>query len=227
MVNFAVDPELLLPLVPRGTELDYWNGQTFVSLVGFLFANTRVLGVPVPGHTTFEEVNLRFYVRREAEGQVKRGVTFIRELVPRAAIAFTARVLYNEAYDSVDMRHRYGPVRDDGIPQRVEYSWRNARGWTSVDCVPIGSGDHAAAGSQEEFITEHYWGYTRQRNGGTIEYQVTHPPWRVWNVDDPVITGDPEPTYGGALTSIIRQPPSSAFLADGSEVTVFSPTTII
>ena len=227
MVNFAVEPELLLPMVPAGTELDYWNGQTFLSLVGFLFANTRVLGIPIPGHTTFEEVNLRFYVRRASEGEIKRGVTFIRELVPRAGIALTARALYNEAYDAVDMRHRYGELRDDGIPDRVEYSWKNKRGWTSIDCLPTGTGENAVPGSQEEFITEHYWGYTRQRDGGTVEYRVAHPHWRVWNVETPVITGDPEPTYGSALTAIIRQRPSSAFLADGSDVTVFSPTTII
>jgi uncharacterized protein YqjF (DUF2071 family) len=226
MVNFAVEPEVLLPLVPVGTKLDYWNGTTFVSLVGFLFRNTRVLGIPVPGHITFEEVNLRFYVRRETGEETRRGVTFIRELVPRTAIALTARALYNEAYEAVDMRHQYGEARDDGVPDRVEYSWKNKRGWTSIACTPAGSGTSASPESQEEFITEHYWGYTRQRDGGTIEYQVTHPRWRVWNVDRPLITGDPEPTYGSSFAAIIRQPPSSAFLADGSQVTVFTPTRI-
>lgn len=226
MVNFEVDPDLLRPLVPAGTDLDFWNGKTFVSLVGFLFADTRVLGIPVPGHRTFEEVNLRFYVRRESNGEVRRGVTFIRELVPRVAIALTARALYNEAYDAVAMGHRFAPMRDDGIPQRVEYSWKNRRGWAGISCSASGAGSLPPAGSQEEFITEHYWGYTRQRDGGTIEYRVAHPHWRVWQAHDPVITGDPEPTYGTEFTAIMRQSPSSAFLADGSPVTVFSPTRI-
>ncbi len=37
MFNYEVPPELLAPLVPRGTELDSWQGKVYVSLVGFLF----------------------------------------------------------------------------------------------------------------------------------------------------------------------------------------------
>ena len=96
MLNYRVSPSLLYPLVPPGTELDLWNGTAYISVVGFKFQHTRVLGVPIPFHVNFEEVNLRFYVRRETNGAVRRGVTFIRELVPRAAIAGVAKLAYNE-----------------------------------------------------------------------------------------------------------------------------------
>ena len=132
MVNHVVEPSLLRRLVPAGTELDTWNGQTYVSLVGFLFANTRLLGVPVPWHRTFEEVNLRFYVRRAESSGIRRGVTFIRELVPRRAIAWTARLIYNEPYVALSMRHRFGPMRADGVPEQVQYQWRGEP-WTSRD----------------------------------------------------------------------------------------------
>src|ERR1041385_5639833 len=79
MLNYAVDPSLLEPLVPAGSALDMFEGKTYVSLVGFEFNRTRVLGFAVPFHQNFEEVNLRFYVRRG----LKRGVVFVRELVPR------------------------------------------------------------------------------------------------------------------------------------------------
>src|SRR6185437_11165669 len=91
MLNYRVDPALLAPYLPAGTTLDLWRGDAFISVVGLLFDDTRVLHVPIPFHITFPEVNLRCYVRREVGGETRRGVVFIRELVPRAAIAFVAR----------------------------------------------------------------------------------------------------------------------------------------
>jgi uncharacterized protein YqjF (DUF2071 family) len=105
LLNYEVDPGLLVPYVPRGTELDYWNSKAFVSLVGFRFVNTKVFGVPIPLHSNFTEANLRFYVRRREQGEVRRGVVFIREIVPRPAIALVARTFYNENYVTLPMTH--------------------------------------------------------------------------------------------------------------------------
>lgn len=223
MLNYVVEPRVLHSFVPAGTELDTWQGLTFVSVVGFLFADTRVLGVSFPGHRTFEEINLRFYVRRELPGEVRRGVTFLRELVPRIAIASTARILYNEPYRAVPMRHRFGMPRDDGFPSRVEYAWKPGREWKTIGGEVDGPASVVAAGSQEEFITEHYWGYTRQRDGGTVEYRVDHPRWRITSIGAPIVMGDLESTYGSAFASILEGAPTSAFVADGSPVTVFAP----
>jgi uncharacterized protein len=223
MLNYVVEPTLLRPLVPRGTELDTWHGLAFVSLVGFLFDDTRVLGVPIPGHRTFEEVNLRFYVRRDVDGAARRGVTFIRELVPRAAIALVARAAYNEPYRALPMRHRFEPKRADGIPGAVRYEWRVANEWTTLSAEPKGDGRVALDGSQEAFITEHYWGYTRQRRGGTVEYRVDHPRWRVWTVPAPTLRGNLGQVYGAEMGAILAGAPASAFLADGSRVTVSAP----
>jgi uncharacterized protein YqjF (DUF2071 family) len=76
MLNYEIDAAVLRPFVPAGTELDAWGGRTFVSVVGFRFLGTRVRGVPVPGHRDFEELNLRFYVRRVADDGPRRGVVF-------------------------------------------------------------------------------------------------------------------------------------------------------
>jgi uncharacterized protein YqjF (DUF2071 family) len=224
MLNYAVDPSLLRPLVPEGTELDSWKGHTYVSLVGFLFANTRVLGLPIPLHRTFEEVNLRFYVRRSVRGEVRRAVTFIRELVPRSAIALVARLAYNEPYTALPMRHVYGESMDGKVPSSVEYGWRLSTGWSHLRVEPNGTGRHVVPGSEEEFITEHYWGYTRQRDGSTVEYRVAHPSWRVWSVESPQVTGGLDVLYGAELARVLAGPPVSAFLADGSAITVYAPT---
>ncbi|MDQ2665916.1 MAG: DUF2071 domain-containing protein [Gemmatimonadota bacterium] len=226
MLNVAVEPSLLTPSVPRGTTLDRWQGTTYVSLVGFLFDDTRVPGIPVPLHRTFQEVNLRFYVRRTLHDKVRRGVTFVRELVPRVAIATTARLLYNEPYRSLPMRHAFGPSGAEGMPRAVEYAWRTRKGRTSLRAEARGVRQQPEMDSHEAFITEHYWGYTRQRDGGTVEYQVTHPRWKVWSAEMAMITGDLEGVYGGELAAVLHGRPSSAFIADGSAVTVHAPSSM-
>ncbi len=224
MLNYRVEPELLRQYVPAGTELDWWNGATFLSVVGLLFRDTRVLGVPVPFHRHFEEVNLRIYVRRIVGDEMRRAVTFIRELVPRRAIATVARLSYNEPYIALPMRHRLGAndVRT-GAPTVVEYGWRHGGDWYRLSVEPIGVARPLETGSEEEFITEHYWGYTRQRDDGTVEYRVEHRPWRVWQVRNARLDGDLAALYGRELASALTGTPASVFLADGSAVSILAP----
>jgi uncharacterized protein YqjF (DUF2071 family) len=224
MLNFEVSASVLQPFVPAGTELDSYDGRVFISLVGFLFANTRLRGVPIPAHRTFEEVNLRIYVRRELPGETRRAVTFIHELVPRYLIAAVARYLYNEPYRSLPMRHAFGGVGPTGAPDFVEYAWSGSGQWQSLRLVPTGDRAIAAPGSEEEFITEHYWGYTKQRDGSTVEYRVTHPRWHIWQVRDAILTGDLTWLYGPELAQVLAGKPTSAFLANGSAVAVGLPT---
>jgi uncharacterized protein len=222
MVNFEIDPVLVRPLVPAGTELDDWRGRTFVSLVGFLFLDTRILGIGIPRHRDFEEVNLRFYVRRRTSEGWRRAVVFVKELVPRAAIAMAARVFYGESYLAVPMSHRIAVTGEGPAAIRqVSYRWRYERQENEIRVTVRGDASEIAAGSQEEFITEHYWGYTRQRRGGTLEYQVEHPRWRAWTAVDARLEGDPARLYGEGFARCLKAPPASAFLADGSEVRVF------
>lgn len=221
MLNFACPADLLEPLAPRGTELDAHAGTPQVSLVGFMFRDTRVLGVPVPFHRTFEEVNLRFYVRRVVDGEVRRGVVFVQELVPRWAIATVARLLYQERYRAVRMSHQVDLV-DGRIPTGggVEYRWRASGDPFRMRCVVSAPAAEITAGSEEEFITEHYWGYAAQRDGGTVEYRVEHPRWRVHPVGERLVEGDLAALYGAAFGEVLSSPPTSAFVATGSPIIV-------
>lgn len=243
MLNYEIDPAVLRPLVPKGVELDEHDGRTYVSMVGFLFLQTRVLGLPVPLHRNFEEVNLRFYVRREVKGELRRGVCFVKEIVPRRAIAIMARWAYNEPYIALPMDHRVeGPVREfirpfhnqprpapeelvaqEGV---VQYRWRFQGRWNSLEVKHSGPPAALCEGSCEEFIAEHYWGYCPQRDGGTVEYEVVHPHWRVWQGFDAKLDCDADKLYGQQFAPFLRREPVSAFLADGSEVSVLWPARI-
>ena len=218
MLNYEVDAGVLANFVPRGTELDRWDGRVFLSLVGFRFLSTRVRGIPIPFHSNFDEVNLRFYVRRRVGNEVRRGVVFIREIVPRRAIAMVARVLYNEPYVALPMRHEIC-AKDEGA-LTVGYEWRTAGVWAAMQIEVAGEPQPLREGSEEQFITEHYWGYVVQRDGTTVEYRVTHPSWRVWKAARADFSGDVEALYGREFAEVLRRKPSSAFLAEGSAIAV-------
>lgn len=218
MLNYEVEAAVLQPYVPAGTELDTWQGRTFISLVGFLFLNTCIIGAAIPFHENFEEVNLRFYTRREANGEERRAVTFIKEIVPKPAIALVARLLYNENYVSLPMRHH---VAFRPAAGQASYEWRHRGKWHGLAATVSGEPAFPSPGSEEEFITEHYWGYAAQPDGSTMEYRVEHPPWRVWSAAQSELVCEVEELYGFQFAGPLSGQPTSAFVADGSAVTVY------
>ncbi|HEY0780601.1 MAG TPA: DUF2071 domain-containing protein [Gemmatirosa sp.] len=231
MLNYDVDPALLAPLAPAGTVLDLYHGRAIASIVAFRFLRTRLLGVPVPLHRDFDEVNLRFYVRRELPGgEVRRAATFVRELVPRRAIAVVARLGYNEPYRAVPMRSE-APAGLTDAPGRLAYEWRTGGAWAGrwqrAAASAVGAPVVPPMGSETAFVAEHYWGYTRQRDGGTVEYQVEHPPWRTWAVERPELDADVRGLYGAAWEPVLAGAPTSAFVAEGSAVAVYPPRRVV
>lgn len=219
MLNYEMDSDVLVPSVPAGTELDLWEGKCYVSIVGFLFRNARITGVPIPFHRHFEEVNLRFYVRRKVDGAWRRGVVFIKELVPRGAVAFIARRFYNENYSALPMSHRID--KHQGEIKSVSYSWRFMGRDNFVRVNICGQAQPVVPDSLEEFITEHYWGYAAQRDGSTKEYLVEHPRWNVWDTETAEFHCDVAGVYGIEFREFFDRSPSSSFLADGSGVKIY------
>jgi uncharacterized protein len=223
IANFAVDRARIERLVPRGTEIDLFQGRVLASIVGFRFLDTRVLGVPIPGHRDFDEVNLRIYVRRRMpDGPWRRGVTFIREFVPRRAIALVARLCYHEPYRALPMRHHLDFGRDhDGDPTAVSYGWRVGGRWHTLGATMSGPPAPPSPGSEPEFTIEHYWGYTSRPDGTTMEYEVRHAPWRVWRALSPTLDIDAGLAYGPGWADLLAAPPTAVLVAEGSQVEVF------
>lgn len=224
MANYQTDPAILKQYLPPRTELDDFNGIHYASLVGFLFMNTKVRGIGFPFHRTFEEVNLRFYVRYKDQAQWKRGVVFIKEIVPRRLISFVANTLYGEKYACLPMRHNW-TMADNG-KLSVEYYWKVNGQWDFMKAIADQHSKLYEEGTEENFITEHYWGYTTLRNKLTGQYQVTHPQWRIHTVNSYNIKCSTEALYGKAFLETMQQPPRSVFLAEGSDVAVMQGTQI-
>ncbi len=217
MLNYVVDPAVLADRIPAGCELDTWSGHAFVSVVGFQFLGTRVLGFPIPFHRNFEEVNLRYYVRRRVNGVWRRGVAFVKELVPRYAAAIIARTVYGENYEALPMRHSSGVV---GNRRTARYEWRRNGAWEGVGAAFAGPPVPLSDEAEETFISEHYWGYSSRRDRTTVEYRVEHPRWQVWRAETSSLECDVATLYGSEFVEALSAAPSSAFAADGSPVSV-------
>lgn len=218
MANYEIDPSILKSYVPAGTELDTWQNKYYISLVGFMFLNTRVLRVKIPFHTNFPEVNLRFYVKYRSGEEWKRGVVFINEFVPKAAITFIANTLYKERYVTYRMNHKWN-IGNDIV---IGYYWKKKGKWNVLEATADPNACALQAGSKEEFITEHYWGYSPIDQNKTGEYRVEHPKWNLFPVKQYNIDCNFAELYGNNFTFLNDKQPASVFLAEGSPVTVYS-----
>ncbi len=221
MLNYEIDHAVLEPYLPAGTELDTWRGRHYISVVGLMFRNTRLYGVSVPFHRNFEEINLRFYVRRETAGEVRRGVVFIKEIVPKPAITLVARTFYNENYITMPTDHS---IVQNCASLSVSYQWRQPGFKHSLNIRAKGNPLPIQDCTEEEFIAEHYWGYASQRDGGTLEYEVAHPRWRTWLIQDSELNCDVGRLYGSEFATYINSTPASTILAEGSPVIVHKGT---
>jgi len=218
MANYAVDPSLLQGFLPRYTELDSFNGNYYVSLVGFLFKNVRVKGIKIPFHVNFPEVNLRFYVRYKENAEWKRGVVFISEIVPKPAIVFVANTLYKEHYASMPMRYTWEKEKDDLL---VSYAWKKNKRWNHLGVRTGATALALQKDSEEEFITEHFWGYSAFSEQQTNEYHVEHPRWMIYPIKEYRIDCDFGALYGEKFSFLAQKKPDSVFMAEGSEIAVF------
>ncbi len=217
LFNYEVDREVLEKYVPAGTEIDIWNGKCYVSLVGFLFKETKVLGLKVPFHVDFEEVNLRFYVKRFENGEWKRGVVFIKEIVPKKAITFIANTWYQEHYETQKMKHE---IIENKNTNTFMYQWKNDKKWNTIKIETKNILSEIEVDSEAEFITEHYFGYTKIDEDSTFEYEVTHPRWEQFEVLNHQIDIDFQNTYGNDFAFLQHLKPTSVFLAKGSKIGV-------
>ncbi|MDQ4141736.1 MAG: DUF2071 domain-containing protein [Bacteroidota bacterium] len=216
-INYETDPAILQEFLPFGTELDFYQGKCYISLVGFRFVNTRLLGIKIPYHVNFEEVNLRFYVKRRVPTGWRRGVVFLKEIVPRPAITFVANTFYKENYVTMPMQHKW---QQNEAELEVEYRWKKNSIWQGFKLKANKTTTSIKTGSEAEFITEHYWGYARVNNYQSNEYEVKHPKWLQYGLIDYEVKVDFELIYGSKFKFLNNCQPTSVLLAEGSEISV-------
>ena len=217
MANYAIDPEILKPFLPKGVELDLYNGKAYVSLVGFMFKKTKLFNVPIPFFGTFEEINLRFYVQRKEDGITKRGVVFINETIPYRIVAWMANKLYNEHYTVVPTRHS---IVENSDSKKIKFDWLLNKKWNSIYVEASNESQIMKNDTLEKFIYEHYFGYTKIDENNTEEYRLQHPSWKINTVLDTKINCDFKAMYGESFSVLNKTEPEAVFIAEGSSVKI-------
>jgi hypothetical protein len=217
MANYAMPADVLQPFLPKGVELDLYNGEAYASLVGFMFKDTRLFNVPIPVLGSFEEINLRFYVIRKDNGMVKRGVVFVNETIPYRAVAWVANKLYKEHYIAVPTKHQWVI---EGNTKQITYQWKFNNEWNSIGVVASVTSEAMQQDSFEAFIYEHYFGYTKINEGATEEYRINHPSWAINTVLSANIRCNFGSMYGKDFEFLNKAVPASVFIANGSAIEV-------
>jgi len=221
VVNYEVASGVLRPRLPHGVELDLFEGKALVSIVAFHFRDMRVAGIiPAFSARHFEELNLRFYVKRRIGEEWRRGVVFVREIVPSRIVAFVARSLYNEPYSRLPMSHDFAAF-DDTAGGTLEYAVHDKAAPVTVTATTTGPLRPQESNSVENFILEHYWGYTQRACGRTSEYRVAHPPWNVWRVGSLSVSPEVALLYPCEFAPALSMAPHSVCVARGSDVAVY------
>ena len=217
MANYAVEPQMLQPYLPKGVELDLYEGEAFASLVGFMFKQSRIFNIPIPLMGTFEEINLRFYVKRKTAEGYRRGVVFINETVPYKPVAWLANKLYKEHYIAIPTNHNIVIGEDTKL---IQYDWKMGQTWNHLEVKASTSQREMDRGSLEEFIFEHYFGYTRIDENRSQEYRINHPRWMVNDVLEAFVDCDFAAMYGKAFAHLSAKVPTSVIIAEGSAISV-------
>ena len=215
MINYEIDPKILTQFLPKGVELDLFNEKCYISLVGFMFKNTKLFNVPIPFFGNFEEINLRFYVKRKEGTVLKRGVVFINETIPYPIVAWIANKLYNEHYTVVPTKHE---IIYEKSSKKVKFEWLLNQKWNSIAVTTSTTSEKMEQNSLERFIYEHYYGYTKIDENKTEEYKLQHPSWKISEVLDYKIECDFESMYGKSFSVLNQTEPETVFIADGSAV---------
>lgn len=217
MVNYVIEPSVLLPYLPYGLELDTYNDKCFVSLVGFKFKESKIFGVGIPLYGSFDEVNLRFYVKRTDGMEIKRGVVFISEIVPYKIVSLLANLLYKEHYSVAKME---STVKIENGNKNINYTWKPKNETYSILTSFNKELKTIEPNSLEEFIYEHYYGFTQVNDIETWEYKVNHPRWLTNEIVSYKINCNFEALYGSDFEFLNALQPYSVYNAVGSEVSI-------
>jgi hypothetical protein len=166
---------------------------------------------------TFEEINLRFYVKRKTAQGYRRGVVFINETVPYKPVAWLANKLYKEHYIAIPTNHNIVIGEDTKL---IQYDWKMGQTWNHMKVKASTLKREMDRGSLEEFIFEHYFGYTRIDENRSQEYRINHPRWMVNDVLEAFVDCDFAAMYGEAFAHLSAKVPKSVIIAKGSAISV-------
>ncbi|WP_424494544.1 YqjF family protein [Salinimicrobium sp. GXAS 041] len=221
--NYTVPPQLIEKYLPAHTKPDFYNGKCYLSLVGFQFKNVKVANLKIPFNNDFEEINLRFYVKRFDGAKWRKGVIFISQIADKAALNTLANVLFQENYQKLVTKQH---ISEDDTSINARYSWRFKDEWQHLEAKSGIVASPFQENSEEEFLMDRPWGYGKRNNEETNEYKVSHPDWPIFEVEEYSVKVDFSLLFGPEFNILSSATPKSVILAEGSTVSMEEMNTI-
>lgn len=216
-MNYIISPEILENYLPAYTIIDYFKGNCFTSLVGFPFRNVEIAGMKIPFYTDFEEINLRFYVKRFDGTTWRKGTVFISEIANKSALKFLANSFLHEKYQTLETRQE---IKENSELIETKYSWRTWMNWQFLNLISEKPSESVAEGTEAHFIMDRSSGYQKYDTATTNEYGISHPKWNIYPIRSFDINVDFEESFDSNFPVLNETLPHSVILARGSSVAV-------
>ena len=225
-VNFQIDAKILRPLVPPGLELDFYHGETFISLIAMMIKNVKIWGLPFSLVPSCPELSLRFYVQRKDGDQVEKGACLIKDYISGSTAAWFLESQFKSEFAKMKIKSVSSGFGENIIPE-VEYQWKVDDHWNKLRVrarSKIKRGPNPLD-TKVGFILDHN-NYFSTFEGKTVAYRVERPKWEIWDAAQANFTCDVSQLFGKEFVKPLAKRPASVFVAGGSAVTIYKPVVV-
>lgn len=171
-LHWPAPPQWLSDQLPAGLAVDTFQGEAWVSLVGFRLQQVRLRGWPaLPFCSQMLELNFRTYVRHRGEPAIH----FLAMHADHRLLVAAARCLTPLPYSLAQLAYA-GPDTACSFFCRPHYSR------TPLLAAQFSLGDgrrQAIPGTLDDWLTERYVAYVAGRDGDLLRMPVSHESWRL------------------------------------------------
>jgi uncharacterized protein len=172
--HWRVEPSALARLLPPELAVDTFAGEAWLGIAALRVANLRLRGLPpLPGLSSFCEVNVRTYVRLGD----RPGIWFFSIALGNAVVVEAMKRLYRLPAQRAGIAAPAGTYEQDGF---------------SAQYRRVGEPFRAGAGSLEEFLTERFCFYTAD-GGRLYRAELHHGPWQLRQAEGEIEAGSISP----------------------------------
>lgn len=213
-VNFRIDAKLINALLPKDLEADLFDGFAILSFVGFRFTDARLLGIKIPFHQKFPEINLRTYVKSK-KNPTEKGIYFISEMVPKFMTYFVGKFIFGEPFSRINVQEI---LNENSFGYKIE----NKNEGLEMSAILSQNLNEQIKNKEEEFIVDRVFAFCGKANKKSKKYEVQHPKWNLMKAENSNYIFSNLSHISKLLNNFLQgATPSSIFATDGSAVDVF------
>ena len=217
LLNYIIPQEVIEKYLPKHTKPDLYNGNCFISLVGFQVKKLKLNDVKVPLIKDFDEIDLQIYVKHFNGASWEKGVVVISRIFDQPGLAPLTNTIFQTNYISHPSKSE---VKEDQHGLEVKYSWQFDGKEQSFSVKSNNLAAPYDKGTEAAFILDRSLGFIRVTEEETLKYPVTHASWHLYTVEEYAVDVDFSRQYDPALNLLNSRIPHSVILTEGSTVEI-------